>query len=291
MKQRNVLFVSAVLILALSGCASLDGGGSGNSLSSRVDRHDQQIQQILSQVGQVEQVLPGQAEMWAQMQNMRQELNMLNGKIDDLQRQGSGEGSGELPRLRDKVNRLEAVVRQMASQLAINVDSLNTSDAGDHTPPAPGVAQPAYTPPPAGGGTPTPPASTGTAGGSVNTATALYESGIKAFDQRRYKDAVVAFKDFVSAYPKHNMASNAHFWEGESYFQMKDYARAALAYQEVIANFPGSAKVQSAMLKQGISLHNAGKKPAAQERLQELIKRYPNSPEASRAKQFLASNK
>ena len=283
--KRSILFLSAVCLLALSGCAALEGGG-GNSLSARVDRHDQQIQQILSQVGQVEQVLPGQAEMWAQMQNMRQELNMLNGKIDDLQRQTGGEGSNEMAQLRDRVNRLEAVVRQMASQLAINVDSLNTSDAGGYAP-APGVQQPAYVPP-AATGVSAPPAPSG---GAVSTATALYDAGIKAFDQRRYKDAVVSFKDFVAAYPKHNLASNAHFWEGESYFQMKDYARAALAYQEVIANYPGSGKVQSAMLKQGIALHNAGKKPAAQERLQELIKRYPNSPEASRAKQFLASNK
>lgn len=291
MKQRSVLFVGAVLILALSGCAALEGGGGG--LSARVDQHDQQIQKLLSQVGQVEQVLPGQAEMWAQMQNMRQELNMVNGKIDDLQRQSSGEGSSELARLRDRVNRLEAVVRQMASQLGINADSLNTSDAGGYAP-APGGAQPVYTPP-ANGGTPAPaptPAPSGNAGGgAVNTANALYDAGIKAFDQRRYKDAVVSFKDFVASFPKHNLASAAHFWEGESYYQMKDYARAALAYQEVIANYPGSAKIQSAMLKQGMALYSAGKKPAAQERLQELIKRYPNSPEASRAKQFLASNK
>jgi tol-pal system protein YbgF len=239
-----------------------------------VDRHDQQIQQILSQVGQVEQVLPGQAEMWAQMQNMRQEINMLNGKIDDLQRGG---GDSEAGQLRDRVARLETLMRQIASQLAINADGLNTSDAGTYPPAS---------------GRPTPPAASGegAGGGTVNTATALYESGIKAFDQRRYKDAVVAFKDFAVAYPKHNLTGNAHFWEGESYFQLQDYARAALAYQEVIAKFPGSAKVQSAMLKQGIALHNAGKKPAAQERLQDLIKRYPTSPEASRAKQFLAGN-
>ena len=91
--------------------------------------------------------------------------------------------------------------------------------------------------------------------GKAIPAGSLFEAGIKAFDQRRYKDAVVSFKDFVAAYPKHNLASNAHFWEGESYFQMKDYARAALAYQEVIANYPGSGKVQSAMLKQQSMRH------------------------------------
>ena len=286
MKQPCILLAGLVLALAVGGCV----GGGGGSLSSRVDQHDQQIQMLLSQVGQVEQVLPGQAEMWAQMQNMRQELNMLNGKIDDLQRQTGGEGSPELAQLRDKVARLETVVRQMASQLAVNVDSLNTSDAGGYAP-APGVRQPVFV---SSGGTDlgtVPPASSGSSGGSTSTATTLYETGIKAFDQRRYKDAVVSFKDFVASFPKHNLVSNAHFWEGESYFQLKDHARAVLAYQEVIANFPGSNKVQSSMLKQGIALHNLGRKPAAQERLQELVKRYPNSPEATRAKQFLASNK
>lgn len=125
----------------------------------------------------------------------------------------------------------------------------------------------------------------------MNTATALYDAGIKAFDQRRYKDAVVAFKDFVAAYPKQcPVGSNAHFWEGESYFQMKDYARAALAYQEVIANYPGSGKVQPAMSKQGISLHNAAKSRRPRSACRASLPS-PTAPEASRAKQFLASNK
>ena len=283
MNRRIVFWTCLALLFAVSGCATT-GGGDGNSLSARVDRHDQQIQALLSQVGQVEQVLPGQAEMWSQMQTMRQELNMLNGKIDDLQRQGSGEGTGELATLRERVNRLEAVVRQMASQLGVNVDRLNVSDSGGGYTPPPPFAQPVYA-------APSPVETPASGGEASNTATTLYEAGIKAFDQRRYKDAVVAFTDFVAAFPKHNLTSNAHFWEGESYFQMKDYPRAALAYQKVIANFPGSNKVQSAMLKQGMALYHTGKKPAANERLQELIKRYPSSPEASRAKQFLAANK
>lgn len=279
MKQRLFFACAALLALALSGCISTGTGGGGN-LSARVDRHEQQIQTLLSQVGQVEQVLPGQAEMWAQMQTMRQELNILNGKMDELQMQGGG-GSGELAQLRDKVARLEAVVRKMASQLAVNVDSLNTSSAAPYAPPA---AAP-YAPPAQqmGAGASAP--------GQANTAEVLYDKGIKAFDQRRYQDAVLAFKDFAAAYPTHKLASNAHFWEGESWYQMKDYPRAALAYQEVISKFSSSPKMQSAMLKQGISLYNAGKTSAGRERLQELVKRYPQSPEATRAKQFLADNK
>jgi tol-pal system protein YbgF len=282
MLQRTLWPCLALFAALLSGCISTGGG----NINARVDRHEQQIQTLLSQVGQVEQVLPGQAEMWSQMQTMRQEINMLTGKIDDLQLQGGGGGTGELAYLRDKVARLEAVVRQMASQLAVNVDSLNVSSAGVYAPPP---AAQSYQ----GGNTDAqgetaPPDAQGQ---SASGPEALYDTGIKAFDQRRYKDAVVSFKDFVAAYPKHKLAANAHFWEGESWFQIKDYPRAIVAYQEVISKFPGSPKLQSAMLKQGISLHNNGKKSAAKERLQEILNRYPNSPEATRAKQFLAQNK
>ena len=124
-----------------------------------------------------------------------------------------------------------------------------------------------------------------------NTAQTLYDGGIKAFDQRRYKDAVAAFKSFTSNYPKHQLAGNAAFWEGESYYQLGEYGRAALAYQEVLDKYKTSPKYQASLVKQGIAFHNAGKKSAAKERLQELVSRYPSSSEASRAKQFMTTNK
>jgi tol-pal system protein YbgF len=270
--------------MLLSGCLA----GSGGNLSSRVDRHEQQIQHLLSQVGQVEQVLPGQAEMWSQMQTMRQELNMLNGRMEELQVQATGGTSGELGYLRDRVGRIESVVRQMASQLSVNADALNVSSG-----PAP-----VYSPAPSAHGdaasypaaAPGPAAAPAPQAVSGDKAQGLYDSGIRSFDQRRYKEAAAFFKEFSVAYPRHKLAGNAHFWEGESWFQLKDYARAALAYQEVMSKHPGSPKLQSAMLKQGEALYHAGKKPAAKERLEELLKRYPNSPEATRAKQFLAKN-
>ena len=271
-----------LLLLGLPSCVPLggsSGGRSGESMSQQVARHEQQIQGLLGQVGQVEQVLPGQAEMWSQMQTMRQDLNAVRGKVDDMNNQLAGGGAGEMGSLRDRVNRLEAVVRQMASQLAISTEGMD-SGASSGAPVMSPSSQNAA-----------PEAQPQVSGAPVDTATALYDSGIKSFDQRRYKDALVAFSDFTSTYPKHKMASYAYFWQGESYFQLSDFARAALAYQEVISKYPSSPKMQPAMLKQGIALYKAGKKDSSKERLNELIKRYPSSPEATRAKQFLASNK
>lgn len=307
MKRRILSLLLLMLAVSLAACVGgqrnySSGGGQGETLSQQVARHDQQIQGILSQVGQVEQVLPGQAEMWSQMQTMRQEVNTMHGQIDDLNNQLSASGSGEVGRLNKRVNRMETLLRKIASQLAISTDNLDeplpsSSSAAGSSVAAEGTAEGAGAAAvgtaatgtsATGAATGTPPAA---ATGSVDTANALYDAGIKNFDQKKYKDAIVSFKDFGTNFPKHKLAGNAHFWEGESYFQLKDYPRAALAYQEVITKYPGSPKLPAAMLKQGISLHNANKKDAAKERLQELVKKYPNSPEATRAKQFMQTNK
>lgn len=317
MKARFSIVICMLLGAALSGCA---GRSQNSSLDARVERQDVQIQRLSSQVGQVEDSRPGQAETWAQLQSMRQELNAMNGKIFELYESKNG----EVDMLKQRVYRLENLIRQMGSQMAINTDALDSPISLDgprtlpegyspyNNPVVSEHAAPSYSIAP-GGGTPIAPTSgtgipdggsgiavssegnlrsdTSEASGVKDTATTLYDGGIKAFDERRYQDAVMSFKDFTDTFPKHNLAGNAHFWQGESYFQLKDYARAALAYQEVISKFPGSNKVQSAMLKQGISLYHANKKPAARERLQELVSRYPNSQEATRAKQFLEKNK
>lgn len=305
MNQRLLCMAVLLVMLCLAaGCMPKSGGGSGGSsgetLGQQVARHDLQLQQLLSQVGQVEQVLPGQAEMWSQMQTMRQELNVMQGRVEDLSLQVSGEGTGELAVLKDRVARMEGILRQVASQMGISLEALDAAPtATPYTPPAYGGQTGGQTSGGQSGGqtSPTYGGQTGPVGGTpppaggTDTAQALYKAGTDAFSQGRYNDAIVSFKDFVATFPKHNLTSNAHFWEGECYFQLKDYARAALAYQEVIANFSGSNKTQDAMYKQGVALYHAGKKDAAKQRLNELIQKYPNSSQATSAKAFMQKNK
>ncbi len=127
----------------------------------------------------------------------------------------------------------------------------------------------------------------GTAEGSADPATALYNSGTAAFNARRYSDALKIFTDFTTNYPKHDLASNAWFWQGETNYQMQNYGNAALAYQEVITKFPKSSKMPASMLKQGMSFEKLNKRDAANARYKELVSKYPNSPEAKRAKSLI----
>lgn len=279
-------------VAALPALVSCTKQGDIDTLYTRMNQNERQLATLSSQVGNVEQVLPGQAEMWAQMQAMRQELNTLRGQMDEMNaRMGGQEGQADLAKLRANTERLEIALRQMASELGMKVEALeSSSDPYSSMQPN---SRPGGTPSTSSTMNTTQPATTTPQADTQpkDTATALYDSGMKSFSDRRYKDAIKAFGDFTQAYPSNKLTSNAHFWRGEAFFQLKDYGGAALAYQQVIEKFPGSVKYQSAMLKQGMAFYHGGKKDAAKVRLDELIKKYPNSPEAGRASAFLKANK
>lgn len=286
MKFRTILTPLLVMPLLVS-CVKQ---GDIDNLNARLSRNEQQMQHLASQVGNVEQVLPGQAEMWAQMQAMRQELNQVRGQLDEM----TAGGGGNTAQMNAQVYRLDTALRQMAAELGLKVEAL---DAPLEMP-QPGTApQPGAEPTPGtalpGTVTPAPaqPAPRTDPQASQDTATRLYDAGMNAFASKNYRDAVKAFTDFTKTFPQHKLTSNAHFWRGESYYQLKDYGGAALAYQEVIEKFAGSGKFQSSMLKQGMAFYYAGKKDAAKLRLEELVKKYPRSPEAGRAKKFMQQNK
>ena len=312
--KKSILCIFTMLPLLVS-CTNQS---NIDALNARVMQHERQINQLSSQVGSVEQVLPGQAEMWAQMQSMRQELNQLRGSMDEFQMRAGANSQSELARLKVATERLEIALRQMTSELGMNIEALNTpayaaedpyvqqgegSSYGSHHGETPNTDSNPYRQSGVGGantaGSVLPYGTNDTTSGtngmssapSGDTATTLYDSGMKAFSDRRYKDAVVAFDDFAKNFPNHQLTSNAYFWKGESYYQQSDYGRAAVTYQEVIEKFPGSNKFQSAMLKQGQCFFFVGKKDASKLRLEELATRYPNSPEAGRAKKFIKDNK
>lgn len=277
MKKRNMLLALCAAALPLSGCAAMVTQKDLDAVNSRIQRNEQQIAALGGQpAGSASMgATPGQAEMWAQMQTMQQDLNMLRGQLS-----GSAEGASS-PELAAQVNRLDAAVRKMGAQLAIPLPMLDASGstyAGTPQTQAPSTPVTSSTP------------SSPSGAGSTATASTLYDSGTRAFSERRYSDAIQIFRDFVQQYPAEKLTSNAYFWQGESCYQLKDYNGAIQAYQQVIDKFPNSGKLQSAMFKQGVSFYNKGQKDAGKIRLNELIKNYPQAQEAERAKQFLGQN-
>ena len=127
------------------------------------------------------------------------------------------------------------------------------------------------------------------AGGAADgVATALYNQGLEMFNNYKYDDALICFKDFTANYPEHQLTGNAWFWQGECNYQLKDYQAAVVAYQRVIADYPDNSKYVSSLLKQGMALDANGNREQGKVRWKEITSRFPNTPEATRAKQLLA---
>lgn len=272
------------LICATAMLGACVGQGSSNAanesmyLEQRVQEHDTLLRQMQ----------PAQAEVWNQVQAMRQELNTLKGLVDDLKNVGGAAALAERVRAHD------AALRQVETSMALNLNlgepmaaaGLATGPYGD------AAAAPAAAPAAAGStwGQPTPQPEAKPAA-KKDISLALYDAGLNAFQARKYDEAQRSFADFMKNYPTHSMAPDAQYYLAECYFQRNQFPDAALAYDTVITKFSKSNRTPGAYLKQGICFSKMNQKAAAKARMNELIKKYPNSPEAARAKNFLKTNK
>ncbi len=286
----NNFMKSGFCLLSLSLCAACVPSQNVKSLESQVYSQQQTIQSLNQQISNVQ---PAQADAWLQMQSLRQEIASLRGIIDNLEL--ALRPIGGTAALGQKVVQHENALKTIESQFGLDFKldqiiptspmnpalnpAMNTnSGMGSFTQSQ--VQAPSYVNPSA------------TQKNQANlaqkdTAQALYDTGITAYNERRYDQAANAFSDFISTFPKHSLTSNAYYWQGEAYFQLENYAQAALAYEEVISGFPNSTRAPSAYLKQAMSFASLKKPDAAKERYNQLIAAYPKAPETVRAKQLI----
>ncbi len=272
--RRGVLSLSAVLLAG--GCVSQQ---QLDTMQAQMLRQDQQIQQLSAQLSGVQ---PAQADTWAQVQSLRQEMGEVRGRIDEFN--NAAVDMGGLTGLTTMVRQNRSALKNLETQFAVDLKLDAPASSGTVLPGGSGGAAPTVSAPPATAAEQ--PAQTAPAA-AKDTVSALYDAGIAAFNARNYQGALTSFKDFTATYPKHKLISNAWFWRGECEFALGNHAAAALNYEEVISKYPSSGKIAQAYLKQGMSFARTGKKDAAAFRLNELIKKFPKSAEATRAKQVL----
>ncbi len=112
----------------------------------------------------------------------------------------------------------------------------------------------------------------------------LYQEALNTFKAGNTQKARELLTKFVEQYPHHQLASNAHYWLGETYYTEKTYDQAVLEFEKVIKNYPGKEKVPAAMLKQALAFKGLGDVKSARYVLNRLIDSYPRSEEAAQAK-------
>lgn len=92
-----------------------------------------------------------------------------------------------------------------------------------------------------------------------------------------YEAAEQAFQAFIELNSQHALASNAHYWLGETYYVRQSYADAAGAFIDSYELFPNGNKAADSLLKLGMSLANLGSKDEACASFAELLVKFPNA--------------
>lgn len=119
------------------------------------------------------------------------------------------------------------------------------------------------------------------------TELALYEKTLGYYWDGRYDEAIAGFNEFLTSYPKSDLADNAYFWIGECHRAAEEYEEAILAYQKVINDYPRGNKVPAAMLHQALAFEKIDDKTTATLVYKKLLRKFPKTREAEIAKKRL----
>ena len=124
----------------------------------------------------------------------------------------------------------------------------------------------------------------------VNYSTDLTEN--EAYDHavnlvlkdKRYEDAIPAFKRFNQQYPQSSYAPNAHYWLGQLLFNKNELIAAQKEFSIVVSQYKDSSKRSDAILKLAMVAQKQNANSKASALYQQLIKEYPSSTAAQLAK-------
>ena len=120
----------------------------------------------------------------------------------------------------------------------------------------------------------------GTSVASLEDAQGQYETAYQLLQRADYPGAEAALQQFLSAYPSHELASNAQYWLGETYYVRGRYNDAAIAFAQSYQRYPGGAKAVDSLLKLGMSLAALGQRDDACITFAQLRTEFPNAPAA-----------
>jgi len=202
----------------------------------------------------MEEMRKGAADLQAAQDTIRVDMQEMSGKTDDLKILLQKRGD-EKAFLKEESERRVAAMEEKLAKLEKRLDELKGAE--------------------------------GKTTAAESTPEGIYQGGLALFKAGDMQKARDEFTRFVERYPKHDLASNAQYWIGETYYSEKNYEQAILAFQDVIKNYPKKEKAPAALLKQALSFKSLRDVKSARYVLKKLQDDYPRSEEAKKAKELL----
>ena len=95
-----------------------------------------------------------------------------------------------------------------------------------------------------------------------------------------FPGAELAFRQFLDRHDGHGLASNAHYWLGETYYVRSRFDDAATTFAQGYRAYPRGAKAVDSLLKLGMSLAQLGRTEDACVTFAQLSAEFPTGPVA-----------
>ncbi len=125
---------------------------------------------------------------------------------------------------------------------------------------------------------------------SLNETRAL-EAAYGFYKAEKYPEAVSAFQEFLTNYPKSTNTANVRYWIGNAYFVMKDYKSSLENFEVLASKFDTYPKIAEVLFDIADCQELLNDNDSAKTTLKQIAAKYPNSDAAAKAKKELATLK
>lgn len=114
----------------------------------------------------------------------------------------------------------------------------------------------------------------------------IYNSAFNNLQAGNHQIAILGFTEYITSFPKTDLADDAQFWLGECYYQQNPpkYEKASEEFRKVVDNYPESNRTAGAKFKLARCHEELGQREKAIGLYREIMKEFPNTAEANRAK-------
>lgn len=120
--------------------------------------------------------------------------------------------------------------------------------------------------------------------------TASYEGAVNlVLKERKYDEAIPAFRNFIKSYPDSTYAANANYWLGQLLYNKGEFVEATQAFNTVVNKFKDSNKRADSLVKLGMIAQKSADVVGAKRFYQQVLNEYQNSAAARIAKQQMAA--
>lgn len=274
--QMSRIVVAGLAVLSLAGCATRNDLAvvrqDLDEMKGRTLRMERDLGGVRSETregleknlkgvqGEIDNLRKSAADLQANLDNAKVDMQVLGGKVDDLSQQ-SRKPADEIALLKEDTDRRQSAVEARLEKLEKGMEELQKQLAEQRSREA------------------------------EKTPDAIYQRGIDAYKANDLAKAREQFTRFIELFPNHDLTANAHYWLGETYYSDKVYDQAILEFEKVIKNFPTKGKVPAALLKQGMAFNELGDTKSARFVYKKLIENYPLADEVKMAKEKLKALK